>query len=100
MSTSSSSTSLSLLERLRNPNQERDWERFVRLYTPLLHLWARRQGFNDSDASDLTQQVLVKLLRLLPSYTCNPGQTFRGWLHRVTAHQCRDFRRRTATRPL
>jgi RNA polymerase sigma-70 factor (ECF subfamily) len=100
MTPSSPSTSLTLLDRLRLPGQTDAWERFVQLYRPLLHTWAKRQGFNDSDADDLTQEVLVKLMTELPHYTRREGDSFRGWLSRVTANQCRDFRRRRATRPL
>ncbi|MCI0700216.1 MAG: sigma-70 family RNA polymerase sigma factor [Planctomycetia bacterium] len=100
MMTSSPSTSLTLLDRLRLPHQPDAWERFVKLYTPLLRDWARRQGFQEADAEDLTQEVLVKLTNELPHYNRKDGQTFRGWLFRVTANQCIDFRRRRATRKL
>lgn len=93
-------TSSTLLERLRLPDQPEAWERFVRLYSPLLRQWVSRQGFREADAADLTQDVLVKLLALLPSYTRLPGVPFRNWLYRVTANQCHDFRRRRATREL
>jgi RNA polymerase sigma-70 factor (ECF subfamily) len=76
------------------------WERFVRLYTPLLLLWARREGMQEIDADDVIQEVFLKLLRQLPGYSRGDGQSFRGWLRQVTANECRDFRRRKATRAL
>ena len=39
------------------------WERFVRLYTPLLPTWARRPGVQEADAEDLVQEALLKLVR-------------------------------------
>jgi RNA polymerase sigma-70 factor (ECF subfamily) len=93
-------TSPTLLEALRKPNQPEAWEQFVRLYTPLLLVWARRQGFQDADASDLVQEVFVKLVHLLPTYERSAGQSFRGWLSRVCKNQCADYRRRRATRAL
>jgi RNA polymerase sigma-70 factor (ECF subfamily) len=93
-------TSPTLLDLLRQPNQPEAWVRFVRLYTPLLLVWSRRQGFQEADAEDLVQEVLVKLVHELPTYERGVQQSFRGWLFRVTANQCRDFRRRKATRPL
>jgi RNA polymerase sigma-70 factor (ECF subfamily) len=93
-------TSPTLLNRLRQANQPEAWARFVRLYTPLLLLWARQQGFQEADAEDLVQEVLVKLVRELPAYQRGEGQSFRGWLFRVSVNQCRDFRRRRATRAL
>ncbi len=93
-------TSLTLLDHVRLGNQPDAWPRFVRLYTPLLRAWAARQGLRDADADDLTQEVLVKLMDELPKYTRADGQSFRGWLYRVTANRCADFRRRVATRTL
>jgi len=93
-------TSPTLLSRLRQPNQPEAWGRFVELYTPLLLYWVRRQGFPDADREDLVQEVLVKLIRELPTYERGEGQSFRGWLFRVTVNQCRDFCRRKTTRPL
>src|SRR4051812_33511277 len=94
------STSPTLLDRLRQPADQAAWERFVRLYTPLLLTVARRQGFQDADAADLVQEVFAKLVRALPTYQRGDGQTFRGWISAVTRNQGRDFRRRKATRDL
>jgi RNA polymerase sigma-70 factor (ECF subfamily) len=92
------STSPTLLDRLRQPSQPEAWARFVQLYTPLLLGWAKRQGFTDADAEDLVQDVLLKLIDNFPAY--KSGGSFRGWLFRVCQNQCRDFRRRRATRAL
>ena len=40
-------TSVSLLQRLREKPTSDVWERFVRLYTPLLFSWARRRGLHE-----------------------------------------------------
>jgi RNA polymerase sigma-70 factor (ECF subfamily) len=93
-------TSLTLLDRVRGPADPVAWDRFVRLYTPLLLRWAERDGLQSADAADLAQEVLVKLLRALPAYRREEGRTFRGWLRQVTANQARDYRRRRATRSL
>jgi RNA polymerase sigma-70 factor (ECF subfamily) len=37
-------TSVSLLWRLAHLADDRDWDRFVKLYTPLIYFWGRRQG--------------------------------------------------------
>lgn len=100
METDHLSTSLTLLDRLRQPGGADAWGRFVLLYTPILQDWAKRHGFQPADAADLVQEVLVKLIGELPRYVRGEGQSFRGWLYRVTANQGRDFRRRAATRAL
>lgn len=47
---SSVDTPGSLLERLRQPGDEEAWQRFVRLYTPLLIHWAGRVGISGAAA--------------------------------------------------
>jgi RNA polymerase sigma-70 factor (ECF subfamily) len=93
-------TSPTLLARLAAPGESEAWDRFTRLYTPLLLGWAARLGFQPADAADLSQDVLLKLVRLLPEYRRGEGQSFRGWLFRVATNQARDFHRRRATRPM
>jgi RNA polymerase sigma-70 factor (ECF subfamily) len=95
-----SATSLTLLDRLRRPDQGDAWSRFARLYTPLLLRWAHRQGLHAADAEDLAQAVLLKLVRLLPAYESRDGCPFRAWLFTVCRNECRDFRTRRATCPL
>jgi RNA polymerase sigma-70 factor (ECF subfamily) len=90
------STSASLLERLRQPNEQLAWERFVQLYTPLLCQWARHLGFQAQDEADLVQDVFTVLVRKLPEFRHDPNKRFRGWLWTVTANKARERRRRVA----
>ncbi len=87
-------TSASLLQRLRQPSATEAWERFVRLYTPLLFHWARRQGLQETDAADLVQDVLLMLFRKLPDFQYQPGRSFRGWMRTVLLNIWRDRPRR------
>jgi RNA polymerase sigma-70 factor (ECF subfamily) len=84
----------SLLEQLRNPADQAAWERFVRLYTPLLHFWARRLGLDGPDAADLVQDVFVVLVKKLPEFRYDPRKRFRAWLWTVAANKARERRRR------
>ncbi len=94
------STSTSLLIRIRQASDTIAWQRFVRLYAPLLLTWAKTQGFQDADAEDLAQEVFLKVLPKLATYHREDGQTFRGWLFTLTKRACVDFRRRKANRLL
>ena len=93
-------TSLSLLEALRQSPDTPEWGRFVRLYEPLLKHWAASQKFAPQYIDDLAQEVLIKLLKALPEYEKSPGGSFRSWLFRLTVNTGHDFRRRVATRKL
>jgi hypothetical protein len=47
-------TSQTLLDRLR-ANEPDAWEFMVRLYTPLLAYWIRREGVKGPDSEDVCQ---------------------------------------------
>ncbi len=88
------STSTSLLRRLRQPADRQAWCRFVELYTPLIYHWGRRAGLSAEDAADLTQDVLVLLVRKLPEFEYDRHKSFRGWLRTITLNKWREQRRR------
>jgi RNA polymerase sigma-70 factor (ECF subfamily) len=87
-------TSVSLLDRLRQPGEEDSWTRFVKLYSPLLYSWAHRLGLQDPDAADLVQEVFALLVQKLPGFRYNPGSSFRSWLRTITLNRWRDRGRR------
>lgn len=87
-------TPISLLERLcRQPN-DAHWERFVRLFTPLLGRWGYRLGVPPADTEDLLQEVFTLLFRKLPEFRLDPGKSFRAWLWTVFHHQTIAWRKR------
>jgi RNA polymerase sigma-70 factor (ECF subfamily) len=92
-------TSVSLLHRLRDGADPRDWQRFVHLYTPLLFRWARRAGAQDADAADLVQEVLTLLFHKLPTFDYNRTESFRAWLRTVLLNKWRDLCRHRAACP-
>jgi RNA polymerase sigma-70 factor, ECF subfamily len=96
MSTPMNTTSLTLLEKLRNPAPNDAWMRFVHLYTPVLFNWAGRAGLQESDAADLVQEVFVILLEKLPEFQHDRTGSFRAWLRAVTMNKLRDWKRRAA----
>ena len=87
-------TSGSLLEQLRRPNEEAAWTRFVKLYTPLIYTWGRRMGVRRQEAVDLVQDVLTVLVQKLPSFSYDRGKSFRAWLRTVTRNKLREQWRR------
>ena len=53
------STSISLLNRLQQRDDSKNWNRLVELYVPLLRWWLRKYNVQASDADDLVQEVLM-----------------------------------------
>ncbi len=92
-------TPASLLARLKQPNDQEAWRRFVNMYTPLLYKWARGMGLQSSDAADLVQEVFAVLVRQMPEFRYDPCQSFRSWLRTVTQNKWRDICRRRVPMP-
>ena len=89
----------SLLERVRLSIDQQAWERFVQLYTPLLHHWARKLGVPDEDAADLIQYIFAVLVRRLPEFRYDARRRFRGWLWTITLNKWRERRRHRLSTP-
>jgi RNA polymerase sigma-70 factor (ECF subfamily) len=87
------STSLSLLERLREPDPAAAWNRFVDLYTPLLFSWCRRLGLSEDETGDFVQDVFVILVREMPQFVHDGEHSFRAWLKTVVLNRWRNRRR-------
>ncbi|HUY32179.1 MAG TPA: sigma-70 family RNA polymerase sigma factor [Pirellulales bacterium] len=96
---SNTSTSVSLIERLRDGGAADAWARFVRLYTPILLRWARRWGMQSADATDLAQDVLLLLVQKLPEFKYDPRRSFRAWLFTLARNRWRDACRRRGAEP-
>src|SRR3954454_12770127 len=66
-------------------------------YAPRVYNMARRMVRNDVDAEDVTQDVLLQVVRKLPTF--RGESAFPTWLHRVTVNAALSHRRREAARP-
>ena len=92
-------TSLSLLQRVRSGTETQSWNRFVRIYTPIVHGWVRAKGVQQGDANDIVQEVFRALIRALPTLELKQKGSFGRWLRTVTNNKCIDYFRRDARRP-
>jgi RNA polymerase sigma factor (sigma-70 family) len=86
------STSVTLLLRVRELGDREAWDRFVTAYAPQVFAWCRRHNLQDSDAADVTQEVLTRLVRTMKTFNYDPQRgSFRGWLKTVTQNAVRDL---------
>jgi RNA polymerase sigma-70 factor (ECF subfamily) len=86
---------VTLLERIRDPQDREAWAEFVGLYGPLIFHFARRRLPQDEDAADVMQEVLCAVMR--GSYR-RPGGRFQKWLVTVLLNKIRDFHATRARR--
>jgi RNA polymerase sigma-70 factor, ECF subfamily len=85
----------SLLVRIRNRQDQEAWNLFVKVYGPLVFGWCQRAGLNEEDALDVTQNVYVKLNKVMARFRYEPQRgKFRSWLGKVTQNACWRFKKK------
>lgn len=106
-------TSPTLLLAVR-AGDDQAWQRLVRLYGPLLVRWCERCGLQESDAFDVSQEVLVALAQSLHRFehrnavgatesenasSTHQGGSFRAWMWSIARNKIADHHRRLAGKP-
>ena len=94
-------TSVSFLDSLRNDPGEQQWQMLTDLYSPLIRGWLIRSGAVSSDLDDLTQDVLIVVVRRFPEFRREPqAGAFRSWLRTITVNCLRDHWKRRKRQPV
>jgi RNA polymerase sigma-70 factor (ECF subfamily) len=93
-------TRASLLLRLRDPQDGAAWRQFVDLYAPLVYGYLRKQGLQNADAADLSQDVLGAVAGAVGRLEYDPRRgAFRNWLFTVVRHKLSNWRSAQGVRP-
>ena len=94
-------TSVSLLGRLKQPDEGRAWGQLIELYGPLIRYWLKQHAALASDADDIVQEVLAKLVQCIGQFEHNGRSgAFRTWLRGITHNCVRDFYAVRRNKPL
>ena len=93
-------TSINLLEHLAHQPTDGDWQRLLQLYRPLLRAWMVRAGVAADDIDDLTQDLLLVVLRKVSQFKRMHQGAFRSWLRSILAYRLRDYYRAHRHRPV
>lgn len=85
-------TSLSLLDRVRNPGDADAWNRLYDLYAPLMKRWLANYDVQEADADDLIQDVLAVVMKEVAEFDHNRRTgAFRNWLRKILVHRLRNL---------
>ncbi len=84
-------TSKSLLARVQQ-GESAAWDRLIELYRPMICNWLRHHSVLEQDAEDLTQEIMLSMMKSLPGFQhSNNRGAFRSWLRTITVNRARDF---------
>jgi RNA polymerase sigma-70 factor (ECF subfamily) len=84
----------SLLVRVQLDDAEA-WDEFAKIYRPVFYRLARRRGWQDADAQDVAQKVLIKVATAIQGFRLDDSRAkFRTWLTTVCRNALVDELRR------
>src|SRR5262249_46088351 len=86
-------TRKSLLLRAQT-GEENAWKDLTDQYRPLILGWLKRQGVAARDVDDLSQEILLSVVKYLPNFehSGRPG-AFRSWLRTIVCSRTIDYLR-------
>ena len=89
-------TRRSLVERLADWGDQRNWHEFFETYWKLIHGVAVKAGLTDSEAQDVVQETIITVAKRVEGLKYDPEQgSFKGWLLHITRWRIADqFRKR------
>jgi RNA polymerase sigma-70 factor (ECF subfamily) len=68
------------------------WKDLTDLYRPLIIGWLNRQGVPASDLDDLSQEVLLSVVKHLPEFQHSGNRgAFRSWLRTIVCSRTTDY---------
>ncbi len=78
-------TRATLLEKLKNWQNQTSWREFFDTYWQLIYCVARKGGLTEAEAQDVVQETLMSVAKHIPTFRYDPGLgSFKAWLLNMT----------------
>ena len=94
-------TRATLLERLKNWQDQSSWQDFFDTYWKLIYGVARKAGLIEAEAQDVVQETMMAVARHMPNFKYDPAiGSFKAWLLNMTRWRIVDqLRKRQPSQP-
>ena len=84
-------THASLLERLKDLENQDSWQQFYSTYRKLIFSFALKHGLSGTEAEEVVQETVITVARNLPEFRYDPERcSFKTWLFNLTLWRIRD----------
>lgn len=93
-------TSISLLKRIAEDGKDDDWQQLIKIYRPFMYQRISTYPLLINQAEDIVQEVLMVLVRELPTFQHQRSGSFRTFLRGIVLNQLRYAMRRVQKTPL
>src|SRR5688500_3656034 len=88
-------TRQSLIERLKNQEDQETWREFFDLYWKLIYGVALKSGLSEHEAEDLVQETILTVSKNIHRFRSDPAYgSFKSWLLTIMFRKMRDLHRR------
>jgi len=93
-------TRRTLIERLRDLDDQASWQQFFKIYWKLLCCAAIKSGLSDQEAEEVVQETVIGVARNMEHFRYDPEScSFKGWLMHITRRRIIDHLRKRQKRP-
>jgi RNA polymerase sigma-70 factor (ECF subfamily) len=84
-------TRQSLLNRLKDLDDDSSWKEFFDSYWRLIYGVARKSGLTEVEAQEVVQETVINVSRKMPEFNYDPSiGSFKGWLMHMTHWRIKD----------
>jgi RNA polymerase sigma factor (sigma-70 family) len=90
-------TRTTLIDRLKNWQDQRSWQDFFDTYWKLIYGVARKSGLTDTESQEVVQETMISVAKHMPNFHYNRATgSFRAWLLKMTRWRITDQLRKRA----
>lgn len=94
-------TRWSLIQRLKDWDDQESWHEFFDTYWRLIYGTAAKSGLTDVESQEVVQETVISVCRKIGGFDATPeAGSFKGWLLQMTRWRIKDqIRKRDSSRP-